>query len=170
MEPYRSGLLHNSLSYPWHKMCKFIMKYLTLDGRHVEVCGHHIILLNHFRIVKERVNFVDFVRFSMSIFVVKCKNNNNTIPLHQSVMLMVYQHALAMQAQITDTQNHYPYEDEEDEEVTSLQFKDGPNNDRSRAEVNYFFRDPSLLFKCHPASHFSPIQSLSFLIDYSLSS
>lgn len=73
--PSRSRYLRNKLPYPWYKLCKILLKYITLDGHHVEIYGHHIILLNHFKFFKERVNLVNFVRFSMILLMEKYKKN-----------------------------------------------------------------------------------------------
>lgn len=94
---YKFGFLRSSLPYPWYKLCKVIMRYITLDGRHMEVYGHHIILLNHSRFVEEKVNVADFVIFFMEVLVSKCKKKPEAIPLHQSVMLLVYKQVLANQ-------------------------------------------------------------------------
>lgn len=32
LEPYKSGFFCSNLPYPWYKLCKFLMKYITLDG------------------------------------------------------------------------------------------------------------------------------------------
>lgn len=67
------------------------MKHVTLDGLYIEVFETHIILLNHFKIPNERVNFVKFIRFSMGILMAKCKNKPTFVPLHQAIMLLIYQ-------------------------------------------------------------------------------
>lgn len=87
MIPYRFGFLRRSMKYLWYKVCKIIMKYVSLDGRHMEAYGHHIKLLNHFIFMKDKANLADYVRHSMEFSVAKCKKNLNAISLHQAIML-----------------------------------------------------------------------------------
>jgi len=48
LKPYRTWYYQSNLPYPWYKVCKIIMKYITLDDHHTKLFGTHIIMLNHF--------------------------------------------------------------------------------------------------------------------------
>lgn len=49
LEQYKMGFYRKSLPYPWYRICKIPMKYITLHGRHIELYGSHIILMNQFK-------------------------------------------------------------------------------------------------------------------------
>lgn len=50
LTPYRIRFHRSNIPYPWYKVYKIILKYITSYVRHTEAFGTHIILLNHFKL------------------------------------------------------------------------------------------------------------------------
>jgi len=108
--PYQGSFDRAKLPEPWDAMCFILMKYFTLKGRFTRFYNYHLPLLNHFH-RNAKISFPFYLLSSLehSVLRVQAKLAKNTtmkpIPLHQGLILCLYNHHLALEPSKTITTN-----------------------------------------------------------------
>lgn len=96
MSKYQIRVLRSSIPKPWREVAMVLIKYAILEGRYIILHASYFFLLNHFIFLNtDKVNFPYFIFNSMVILVNKVKQNRVLVPLHESIIKLVYEEVVA---------------------------------------------------------------------------